>query len=379
MTLDQALELALSSNHSLSSARNLAASTDGIVTQAGVIPNPELSVEVEDTDRKSTRTTTSTLSVPIELGGKRAARIAAAELTRDVARSDLRGTRADVRSETVAAFFTVLVAQEQVALAASTVDIARGALRVAAQRVAAGKVPPLEANRAQVELANTELEQSMAANSLKIARQRLSSFWGNPSPVFTQAKGDVNTLPIRPPLDDLAAALASSPRLESARLAVERSRAQIQVERSKRYPDMTLSAGVARNNELGRNQTIVGVSIPLPFFDRNQGNLYEASMLAYKSRDDYQGAKVQLTTELQQAASEFDISKDSAQKFKSVILPTANQAYDTARKGFEAGKFGFTEVLDAQRTLFQARVRYLSVLSSAYQALAQIDQILGRK
>lgn len=379
LTLDEALNLALARSPSLSAARYLAASSEGVVSQAGVIPNPVLSFEIEDTSRRPTRTTTSRLSIPIELGGKRSARIKAAELTRDVTRSDLQGVRADVRSRTISAFFDVLIAQEQVTLTTSAVDIAGGALYVAAQRVAAGKVAPLEENRAQVEVANAQLEQSEAQSELKAARERLSALWGNPSPVFTQAKGNVDALPTRPALDDLAVALGDSPLVESARLGVERSRAQIQVERSKRYPDIELSVGVARNNELGRNQTIVGVAIPLPLFNRNQGNLYEASMLAYKNRDDYRELKTRLMVELQQAASAFDISKAAAEKLESLVLPTANRAYETARKGFEAGKFGFTEVIDAQRTLFQARTRYLTALSDNYQALARIERILAPK
>ena len=122
---------------------------------------------------------------------------------------------------------------------------------------------------------------------------------------------------------------------------------------------------------------MVGVSIPLPFFDRNQGNVYEASMLAYKSRDDYRALKIRLQTQLQQSASQFDMAKSTSARLASDILPKAETAFERAKKGFEAGKFGFTEVLDAQRTLFQARVRHLSALSDAYQALAQIDRILG--
>lgn len=379
LTLDEALNLALAKNPSLSAARYLAISSEGTVSQAGVIPNPVLSFEIEDTSRKPTRTTTSTLSIPIELGGKRSARIVAAELTRDIARSDLQGARADVRSRTISAFFDVLIAQERVTLTTSAVDIAGDALRVTAQRVAAGKVAPLEENRAQVEVANAQLEQNEAHSALKVARQRLSALWGNSSPVFTQAKGDVDALPTRPALDDLAVAIGDSPLVESARLDIERSRAQIQVERSKRYPDIELSVGVARNNELGRNQTIVGVAIPLPLFNRNQGNLYEASMLAYKSRDDYRELKTRLMVELQQAANAFDISKAAAGKLNTVVLPTANRAYETARKGFTAGKFGFIEVIDAQRTLFQVRTRYLTALSDSYQALAQIERILAPK
>lgn len=377
LTLNQALTLALDANYSLSAARHSAASSEGIVVQAGVRPNPILDVEVEDTSRKASRTTTTTLSLPIELGGKRDARIAAAELTRDIARKELLQARTDVRSQTVASFFDVLIAQERVALTTKTVEIARDAYRIAGRRVEAGKVPPLEADRAQVELANAELGQAQAAGSLESARRNLSALWGNPLPQFTKAQGQHAALPGRPDLDDLTDALERSPYMQVARLELERSRAQIQVERSKRYPDLTVSAGVIRNNELGRNQAMVGVSIPLPFFDRNQGNVYEASMLAYKSQDDYRGLKVRLQTQLQQAASQFDVAKSTSVRLESEILPKANTAFERAKRGFEVGKFGFTEVLDAQRTLFQARVRHLSSLSDAYQALAQIDRILG--
>lgn len=378
LTLNQAVKLALDANYSLSSARYAAGSTDGVVLQAQTRPNPVLDVEVEDTARTASRTTTTKLSLPIELGGKREARVAAAELTRDIARQDLQQVRADVRSQTVAAFFDVLIAQEQVALATKTVEIARDAYRIADRRVEAGKVAPLDANRAQVELANAELEKAQATSSLKLARHSLAALWGNPSPLFTKVEADIVALPGRPDLDDLTAALERSPRMQSARLELERSQARIEVERSKRYPNLTVSAGVIRNNELGRNQMMLGVSIPLPFFDRNQGNVYEASMLAYKSRDDYRGLKVGLQTQLQRAANEFDIAKITTQRFESEILPSASTAFDRAKKGFEAGKFGFIEVLDAQRTLFRARVQQLSARSDAYQALAQIDRILGR-
>jgi len=377
LTLNQALTLALDANYTLSSARYAADSSQGVVLQAGVRPNPILDIEVEDTSRKASRTTTTKLSLPIELGGKRDARIASAELTRDIASQELLQARADVRSQTVAAFFDVLIAQEQVALSTKMVQIAGDAYRIADRRVEAGKVPPLEADRAQVELANAELEKSRAASSLELARRSLSALWGNPSPQFTHAEGEIAVLPARPGLDDLAAALERSPYMQAARLEQDRARAQINVERSKRYPDLTVSAGVIRNNELDRNQMMVGVSIPLPFFDRNQGNVYEASMLAYKSRDDYRALKIRLQTQLQQSASQFDMAKSTSARLASDILPKAETAFERAKKGFEAGKFGFTEVLDAQRTLFQARVRHLSALSDAYQALAQIDRILG--
>jgi len=378
LTLDQALELALDNNYSLSSARYAADSSEGVVLQARTRPNPVLGIEVEDTSRKATRNTTTTLSVPIELGGKRDARIATAKLTRDRARREAEQIRADVRSQAVAAFFEVLAAQEQVALSTQTVDVARDAYRIADKRVEAGKAPPLDADRARVELADAELERAQAVSALEVARRDLSVLWGNPSPQFTKAEGRIAMPPDRPDLDELVAALERSPSIQAARLEADRSRAQIEVERSKRYPDVEVSAGVIRNNELGRNQMMLGVSIPLPLFDRNQGNIYEASMLAYKSRDDYLGLKTRLQTQLQRAVTQFDIAKNTASRLESEVLPSAHTAFERGKRGFEAGKFGFIDVLDAQRTLFQARARHLSALSDAYRALAQIDRILGR-
>lgn len=378
LTLEQAVQRVMDANYALSSARYAADSSEGIVLQARARPNPVLGIEVEDTSRKATRNTTTTLSLPIELGGKRDARVAAAELARDAARQEARQVQADVRARAVAAFFEVLVAQERTALSAKTVDIARAAYRIADKRVEAGRAPPLEADRARVELANAELERDEAASLLDLARQSLSALWGSPVPRFAKAEGNIAAPANRPGLDDLSAALEKSPALQAARLESERSRAQVAVERSKRYPDIEVSASVIRNNEQGRNQMMLGVSIPLPLFDRNQGNVYEASMLAYKSRDDYLGLKVRLQAQLQRAASQFDIARNAALRLESEILPGADTAYTRAERGFEAGKFGFIEVLDAQRALFQARARYLSALSDAYQALAQIDRILGQ-
>jgi cobalt-zinc-cadmium efflux system outer membrane protein len=152
----------------------------------------------------------------------------------------------------------------------------------------------------------------------------------------------------------------------------------IEVERSKRYPDITFSAGAKRNNELGLTQAIVGVSIPLPVFDRNQGNLYEALKRADKAQDEYQATQVRLAADLRRAANELSVSRTSVQTLRSAILPAAEQAFDAASRGFEAGKFNFLEVLDTQRTLFQARLRYLDLLAMTYQAAANIDRILGR-
>ncbi|SPA43675.1 Cation efflux system protein, heavy metal resistance [Cupriavidus taiwanensis] len=376
LTLDAALALAEAGSFTLSAAGKELDATEGDLIQSRVIPNPELAVSMEDT-RKASRSTTGQVNLPIELGGKRAARIGLAERGRELAQAELGSTRAELRATVIARFFGVLVAQERVRLAEGSVGIASQAADAAGRRVAAGKVAPLEATRARVEQANAELELAEATGALQSARQSLAALWGDSVPRFDQAQGDLDALPSRPAPAALQAALEDSPLLEASRLAAERSRAEVAVQRSRQYPDVTVSLGAKRDNEANRNMAVLGVAIPLPLFDRNQGNLYAALRRADGAQDAHAATRVRLQGELQQASTQLSVSRAAAQTLQASVLPAAEQAYAAASRGFEAGKFNFLDVLDAQRTLFQARIRYLDVLARTYDAAASIDRILG--
>src|SRR5690606_31979687 len=98
------------------------------------------------------------------------------------------------------------------------------------------------------------------------------------------------------------------------------------VERSKQYPDVTLSLGAIRDNQENRNAAIIGVSIPLPLFDRNQGNIYEATHRAGKAQDEYVATQVRLSSELRQAATRLSVSRDAALALRGTVLPGAQRA-----------------------------------------------------
>ncbi|WP_249292649.1 TolC family protein, partial [Achromobacter ruhlandii] len=112
LTLEQALAAAYERSPLLAAARNEAAASEGQVTQAGVIPNPSLEVGIDD-NRRSTRTTTTALSMPVELGGKRGARITAAGLARERARRDLSRARVHLPDAANAAVFAVGASQQK--------------------------------------------------------------------------------------------------------------------------------------------------------------------------------------------------------------------------------------------------------------------------
>jgi len=377
LTLDQAQQLAATRSPELSSAQHEVDATSGGVQQASAWRNPELTATVEDT-RSATRTTTATIGIPLELGGKRSARVTAAERARDVASAQLAMAKAKVHAQVAERYFALVVAQDRVNLANDSANLAGKASDVVAKRVEAGKVSPVDATRAKVDAANAQLELAQARAELQTARQALAALWGDSQPAFDQVDGTTATVPPARPLADLLSDVDSAPALRASRLDIDSRKALVDVERSKATPDVVLSVGAKRDNELGLTQAVVGISVPLPLFDRNQGAVHEASKRADKARDDYEAARIQLVADINQAATQLSTAQAALAVLRDSVLPAAQQAYDASTTGFEAGKFGFLDVIDAQRSLLQARSRYLNTLAAAYQASTTIDRLLGR-
>lgn len=376
LTLADAMRLALSANPELAaSAREVDAREGGIV-QAGVLPNPRLSVEVEDRN-KATRTTTVLVSQPIELGGKRGARVEVAERGRDIATAELKAARAAVRADVITAFFGVLAAQERVGIAQSLLELSQRSTTAASRRVIAGKISPVEETKARVAEAGVRVDLAQASSELAVARKRLASLWGNPAPRFERAAGQAELLPSIPSVESLDTRFGESPGVVRAQLELERRKAMVELEKARRIPDVALSLGGKRDEELGRNQAVVGLSIPIPVFNRNQGNLLESLQRRDKAEEELAATQTRLSTELAMAYEQLKSSRLQAESLQRDILPGAQSAFDAASTGFTLGKFSFLEVLDAQRTLFQAKSQYLQALANAHRAAADLDRILG--
>jgi cobalt-zinc-cadmium efflux system outer membrane protein len=376
LTLEAAISRAFSTNPGLRSAGRDLDIAAGQRTQAGAIPNPELSYLSEGI-KNDARTTTVQVNQAIELGSKRSARIALAERERDVASADLASYRNALRADVVTAFFDVLTAQERLLLAQATQELSQKVTGVAARRVIAGKISPVEETRARVAEASTKIELSQAANDLALAKRRLAATWGSSEPMVGPVETPAMTAGANPTTDELLARLPAAPQITRSRREIDRQEALADVERSRRYPDLTVSLGSKRDEQIGRRQTVVGLAIPLPLFDRNQGNLASALRRTDKARDELLAVQNKLSAELAQASLRLNAAASELAILRDEILPGAHSAYDAGTRGFEAGKFSFIDVLDAQRTLFQAKTQYVRALGESHRAAADIERIIG--
>ena len=376
LSLTKAIELALEGSPEVAAATRQWEATEGQVLQGRARPNPELAYSLEDA-RSRTRMQSWQLNLPVELGGKRAARTKAAEKSREQAQAQLNELKAALRANVAAAYFDVLTAQERLVLAKDSVALAKSSTDTVAKRVAAGKVSPVEESKARVAEAGIRVELAQAASEQRNALSRLFALLGKIEAPFTVLEGKAENLPPVPKLADLQSLISSSPAVVLARIEVDRRKALTDLEQSKRVPDITVSAGIQRSNETQRNILLFGVSVPLPVFDRNQGNLLEALKLEDKARDELQGATVRLHSEVAQAQERLSTIAAEVQLLRQDVLPGAKSAYDAATIGFENGKFNFLEVLDAQRTYFTAKSQYLKALGEAHRAAADVDRLLG--
>lgn len=376
LTLGLAIRLALEKNAGLAAAQNETRAAEAHMLQARARPNPEIAVLMEDT-RKDSRTTTFQVNQQIELGGKRGARITAADRARDAAFAELGIRHAELRAAVTVAFFDVLIAQERQRLSQESVELAKVGTQMASRRVLAGKVPPLEETKARVVEATTRLELNLAVGELANARKRLAGFWGSSSPQFTIVDGLVDNFPALPDAADLAQRLQNGPALRLARIEVERQQALSDIERGKRIPDLTVSLGTKRDEEAKRNMWIVGLSIPMPVFDGNRGNVLAALYRTDKARDELAALEIRLNIEASETFERLRTARQEVEVLKRDVLPGAQSAYDAASKGFQLGKFSFLEVLDVQRLVFQAKSHYLRVLLEMHRAAAELDRLAG--
>ncbi|MGX1022705.1 cobalt-zinc-cadmium efflux system outer membrane protein [Pseudomonas sp. Y3 TE3536] len=376
LSLPEALSAAFAQNPELTAAGREIGIAEGERRQAGLIPNPELSWEVEDT-RSETRTTTVTLSQPLELGGKRGARIAVAGAGQTIAQLDLERQRNGLRADVVQAFHAALRAQTALELAQQSQALTERGLRVVQGRVTAGQSSPVEVTRAQVQLAQAQAQVRRAASQRSVAYQALARLTGSPVARFDRLLATDLSPGAAPAVEALLARVEQTAEWRLAAAQVERSEASLGSEKAQRLPDLTVSLGSQYSREDRERVNVVGLSMPLPLFDRNQGNVLVAARRADQARDLRNAVELRLRSETRSALSQWATAMQEVQAYDRTILPSAQQAVDTATRGFEMGKFAFLDVLDAQRTLIEARGLYLQALASATDARAQVERLYG--
>jgi cobalt-zinc-cadmium efflux system outer membrane protein len=383
LTLHQALEWALTNSPDLAASSHEVRAAEGAARQAGVRPNPELELEASEFGGSGARAgfdaaeTSLRLSQSVNLGGTRSIQQRMAQSEARLASWDYEAKRLDVLTLTKKAFVDVLLAQGQLALADTHLALAGDVRTAAAERVKAGKAPPLEQTKAGVEVAAARIARDRAARELESARQRLASSCGGLTPWFKEAGGDLDAVLDVPPLETLSALLNKAPEVARWSEAMAWGKESLALAKAERFPAIGVSAGISRYEEDGTYAGTVGLSLPLPLFDRNAGGILAATHRATRAEYEQHAARLRATTELVEAHSRLESARAEAVTSKAELLPGAQLAFEAAQAGYREGKLGYLDVLDTQRTLNEAKARGLDVLAAYHKAVADVERLTG--
>lgn len=340
----------------------------------------------------------------IELGGKRAKRIRLAQREQELAQWDYEAARANVIESVAAAFVRVLAAQERLNLHGELLTQAEQVHQTVSKQVQAGAVSPLEENRSKVVLHSTRIEQERATRELEAARSLLAATWGAKRATFSRVIGHLDDIHDVPALDTLESGIQQNP--DIARWATEMARRDdaFALARAQRIPNPSVTLGFRStgigskgaavygfdtDGALGFNRTrsdgessrdnrfILGFSIPLPMFDRNQGSIKEAGYLVQKASEEHRAAEITALALLAEAYQEVLAAHREIEVLTQDILPTATETFEKTQEGYRQGKFGYLDVLDAERTLFDARQQYLDALTAYHIQLVRLERVSG--
>ncbi|MBW2478021.1 MAG: TolC family protein, partial [Deltaproteobacteria bacterium] len=352
--------------------------------QSGLYPNPEFSIEMEnfagsgDYSGTDNAETTVLFSQRFELGGKRQQRLAVGHLNIELAEREHALAKANLIAETTVRFVDVLAAQQSLELAKEQSSLAEKVLKTVNQRIAAGKTASIERLRFEALQAEAALRVSQAKLKLTTSRQALAALWNQVSVEFAGVEGTFERLPELPVWAELSAKVPFSPAFAAQQTEVSKADETLALEESRRIPDLTLSIGGKNFEDTNDNAFVAGLAISLPLFDRNQGAIDAARARQAKARLMAQATRLELQTQLEDVWQRLTVAHTEASLLRDQLLPAVQQSFEAISYGYQVGKFGYLEVLDAEQTLFETKSRYIDSLTRYHKTFAEMEQLLGQ-
>ena len=155
--------------------------------------------------------------------------------------------------------------------------------------------------------------------------------------------------------------------------------AAVVLQEAVRVPDPTLAGGVRHFKESGDRAFVAAISIPLPLFDRNQGRILEARRRLAKAERERAAAESRAHAALAETVQTLTTAFAEIEALRTAIIPGAQSAFEAVGEGYRQGKFGFLDVLDAQRTFFEAKDRYVDALAAYHKGIADLERITGKR
>jgi len=383
LDINEALALALENNPEIKAFSSNIEAKDGLVIQAGLYPNSEINVEIENFAGSGAAqgfdeaVTTVLISQLVPIYGKIGKKEKVSRIVKNIAELEYESKRLDVVLSTKNSFIDVLSKQERLEQIEQLVKIAEQVNMTISERVEAGKESPIEEKKSSIEFEQTNLLLTKAGRDLASSRKLLSANWGDVEVTFGKILGDLYSTAKISGFEELQNSISNNPDIIISLRDQDLNSANIKLQNALGVPDPTFGIGYRRLSETEDNALVAEFSMPLPFFNRNQGNIKEASFNLVKSRQEYQNLYTRTSAELAEKYENLKFYIDEIETLEDKILPQSEDTYETILEGYREGKFEFLDVLDSQRTLFNSKLQYIDALRNYHSLAFEIERLTG--
>ena len=391
VTLEQAVREAIANNLDLAAERLNVAVADTRAVTARLRPNPVLTVSGQTLNLLGATFSPNTplgpnqfnvhTDFPFERGGKRQERIAVAREEKSLAELGVRETMRQVIAGVQNAFVDVQQARENLNLARENLKSLESVVAINESRLRAGDLSQVELDRsrvaalqyrAAVQQAQLQLDQAKIQLQLVMGRrQRTTDF-----EVGGELRRDT-VASSREELDRLA--LARRPDYLSNQQSQARSRADLRLQLANGKVDFSVGTEFTRQAAWGVAGNSLGLyfSVPLPVFNRNQGEIARAQRELEVLQARAAAAEAQIRTEVDRAYRQYTVSRQLLVSVESDMLARARGVRDTTEYSYRRGEASLVEFLDAQRAFNDAMQTFNDARASYARSLYLIDTVSG--
>ena len=379
-TLDAAIRLALADNPEIRVLSADIAVARGEVTTTRTWQNPEVSISPGFKTIRNPSTTEFHgdfgLEQTFEWPGKRALRRAVGEKSVAVRQLALDGFRSQIAIQVRHAYFTLLATREVVTLREQRSTLAKSFVDAAKKKVEGGFAPEFEATKAEVEVVGAQKSLREAQAQQDAARVTLNALMGRkPTEPLTVSGALDGTIKVPDQSTLLEQALARNPVVKIQEAEAERTGLSLQSIRKSRLPDFKIGPSV----EYTRDEQIVGlgVSMPLPFWDKKKGEIATATAAQEKALAELDKLRREILRDVTTAAHNLTAARESLAFYTPALRDKLKAALDAAAQSYSEGRTPLLLYLESQRTYFDTQADYFDTLQRLFETQAELESALG--
>jgi len=396
ITVEQAVTYALEHNGELLAARKEIDAASGLVKQAVLRANPKVDATVSKTVTGTDNNITLNGMLPLELGGRRPARIRVAERELEMRRQDVANRERILAAEVRTKFGEAIAAILKLGFDEDLIATSQRGYNLVAARVIEGGTAPLEQNMVLVELNRLRSTRETAEGKTQIEMLELRNLIGMTPDEPLRLRGDFNDLitPLSPLGEATGLALSERPDLKLAKAAESFAEARIEQARTEGRLDASLIAGYQRMdfgyplngiNDAGQLRPIqgtfhyftVGVSLDLPVRNKNQGAIEAAVAEAEAAKRRREFLELTVRREVASAYAQYNSTTRAAEIFRVGVKDQANANLDVVRQTYELGSKTLIDYLGEQRRFIDLQNGYIDAQLDMYKAHVEVERAVA--